>query len=296
MATQLVPLPEVERLSTSVIRILAGNPGKFTLQGTNTYLVGRGTRRLLIDTGEGLPRWPTLLQSVLKDENAVVHEVLLTHWHHDHVKGIPDLLKICPQATVYKHQPSEKVEGQTDIKDGQVFKVEGATLEAFYTPGHAIDHMSFIFREEDAIFTGDNVLGHGTAVFEDLGAYIASLKKMERAVSGRAYPGHGTVIADATGKITEYIKHRQQREDEILRVLRFGRLDVESSQQESPLSLSSWTPIQIVKIIYRDVPESLHVPASHGVVLVLNKLEAEGKVEHDGASGEWRLSAQRPVL
>jgi endoribonuclease LACTB2 len=146
---------------------------------------------------------------------------------------------------------------------------------------------------------GVDVLGHGTAVFEDLGAYIASLKKMERAVSGRAYPGHGAVIANATGKITEYIKHRQQRENEILRVLKFGRLDVEPSQEETALSperLSSWTPIQIVKIIYRDVPESLHLPASHGVVLVLNKLEAEGRVEHDGASGEWRLSTQRPVL
>lgn len=28
MATQLVPLPELERLSASVVRILAGNPGK----------------------------------------------------------------------------------------------------------------------------------------------------------------------------------------------------------------------------------------------------------------------------
>lgn len=83
----------------------------------------------------------------------MVHEVLLTHWHHDHVKGVPDLLKICPQATVYKHQASE---GQAEISDGQVFKVDGATLEAFHTPGHTVDHMSFIFREEDAIFTGDS--------------------------------------------------------------------------------------------------------------------------------------------
>jgi glyoxylase-like metal-dependent hydrolase (beta-lactamase superfamily II) len=91
---------------------------------------------------------------VLKDEKATVHEALITHWHHDHVNGIPDLLRICPQATVYKHQPDD---GQRAIEDGQVFQVEGATLKAFHTPGHTVDHMSFIFEEEDAIFTGDSM-------------------------------------------------------------------------------------------------------------------------------------------
>ncbi|EED17531.1 metallo-beta-lactamase domain protein, putative [Talaromyces stipitatus ATCC 10500] len=289
MATQLVPLPEVERLSTTVIRILAGNPGKFTLQ------VGLGPRRILIDTGEGLPRWATLLQSVLKEENAVVHEALLTHWHHDHVNGVPDLLKICPQATVYKHQPTE---GQTDIQDGQVFKVDGATLKAFHTPGHTEDHMSFIFEEEGAIFTGDNVLGHGTAVFEDLSTYLSSLKKMKDSVSGRAYPGHGAIINDASTKITDYINHRQQRENEVLRVLKFGSVDAKAADTTtpSPERLSRWTPMQLVKVIYKDVPESLHLPASHGVIQVLDKLEAEGKVEHDRVSGGWQLIAQRPTL
>ncbi|KAH8701704.1 putative metallo-beta-lactamase domain protein [Talaromyces proteolyticus] len=292
MATQLVPLPEVERLSASVLRILGGNPGKFTLQGTNTYLIGRGPRRLLIDTGEGLPRWSTLLQSVLTDEKATVHEALITHWHHDHVNGIPDLLRICPQATVYKHQPSD---GQVDIYDGQVFKVDGATLKAFHTPGHAVDHMSFIFEEEDAIFTGDNVLGHGTAVFEDLNTYISSLNKMKVAVSGRAYPGHGAVIGSATAKITDYIKHRQQREDEVSRVLKYGTVDIDRSSP-NPEQVSSWTPIELVKVIYRGVPESLHLPASHGVTLILNKLENEGKVKHEGASGKWSWNTQRPAL
>lgn len=32
MATQLISLPEVERLSASVVRILGGNPGKVSQQ------------------------------------------------------------------------------------------------------------------------------------------------------------------------------------------------------------------------------------------------------------------------
>lgn len=187
---QLVPLPEVERLSASVIRILGGNPGKvrycdsipfgqqvgltstyslpckvcvsiqtrtshshLSVTGTNTYLIGRGHQRILIDTGEGRPTWAERLQSVLSEEKATVHQALLTHWHGDHVKGVDDLLRICPQATVFKHRPDT---GHQDIHDGQVFSVEGATLTACHTPGHTVDHMTFVLEEEDAIFTGDS--------------------------------------------------------------------------------------------------------------------------------------------
>ncbi|KAL4932129.1 putative metallo-beta-lactamase domain protein [Aspergillus undulatus] len=289
---QLVPLPEVERLSASVVRILGGNPGKFTLQGTNTYLVGKGPRRILIDTGEGKPSWATHLKKVLSDENATVHQALVTHWHHDHVGGIPDLLRLCPEVTVYKHQPAE---GQTNIEDGQVFKVEGATLKAAHTPGHTVDHMMLVFEEEDAVFTGDNVLGHGTAVFEDLKAYLDSLKRMQNRVSGRGYPGHGAVVKSATAKIEEYIKHRQQREDEIIRVLRYGKLDV-GDHERSPELKSWWTPLEIVKIIYHNVPENLHLPAANGVIQVLHKLEAEGRVIHDSDSGRWTLNTGKSAL
>ncbi|KAL5355166.1 beta-lactamase-like protein [Aspergillus floccosus] len=292
MATQLVPLPEVERLSASVVRILGGNPGKFTLQGTNTYLIGRGHQRILLDTGEGKPAWAANLKTVLSEEKATVHQALLTHWHGDHVRGLDDLLTICPQARVYKHQPDE---GQNDIQDGQVFSVEGATLTAFHTPGHTVDHMAFVLEEEDAIFTGDNVLGHGTAVFEDLQVYLNSLQRMQNRVSGRGYPGHGAVIENATAKIVEYIQHRQQRENEVIRVLRYGKLDV-AEGETSPERKAWWTPLELVKIIYRNVPENLHLPASHGVVQVLTKLEAEGKVVHDEMSGKWKLETGKSTL
>ncbi|KAI2730248.1 hypothetical protein CBS147332_2100 [Penicillium roqueforti] len=287
MATQLVQLPEVERLSASVVRILGGNPGKFTLQGTNTYLIGRGHKRILIDTGEGKPTWAANLQSVLSEENAIVHQALLTHWHGDHISGLPDLLRICPQAQIFKNQPDST---QTDIQEGQVFSVEGATLTAFHTPGHTVDHMVFMLEEENAMITGDNVLGHGTSVFEDLKTYLSSLHRMrDRVASGRGYPGHGAVIENAGARITEYIKHRQQREDEVLRVLRFGKLDV-ADGESAPEHKQAWTPIELVKRIYRDVPENLHLPASHGVSQVLLKLEDEGRTVHDSDSGKWSLN------
>ncbi|KAJ5379870.1 uncharacterized protein N7496_002298 [Penicillium cataractarum] len=293
MATQLVALPEVERLSASVIRILGGNPGKFTLQGTNTYLIGRGYQRILIDTGQGEQAWAKQLQTVLTDEKATVHQALLTHWHGDHVGGLPDLKRLCPEAQVFKHHPEPEGE-YADIKDGQVFRVEGATLKALFTPGHTEDHMAFVLEEEDAIFTGDNVLGHGTAVFEDLKTYLDSLHRMRDRVQGRGYPGHGAVLESATARIAEYIQHRQQREDEVLRVLRYGKLDVAVGEPE-PEPRRAWTPLQLVKQIYVGVPENLHLPASHGVSLVLAKLEGEGKTVQ-GDDGAWRLVGGRSAL
>ena len=91
---------------------------------------------------------------------------------------MPDLLSLCPDARVYKHTRERSRGGQTGIDDGDVFGVEGAKLRAWWCPGHTEDHVVFVLEDDGegaggegsmSLFTGDNVLGHGTAVFEDLG-------------------------------------------------------------------------------------------------------------------------------
>ncbi|GAM84933.1 hypothetical protein ANO11243_029360 [Dothideomycetidae sp. 11243] len=274
MASTLVSLPEIEKLSPRVIRILGGNPGKFTLQGTNTYLVGTGPSRVLIDTGEGKPAWTSSLKKVLIEENISIERTILTHWHHDHVGGIKDVQSLAPKSFIHKNQPGD---GQTGIKDGEVFKIQGATLRALFCPGHTVDHMGFVLDEEDAMFTGDNVLGQGTAVFEDLKTYMESLEKMQTAFKGRAYPGHGPVIEDGKAKVQEYIKHRMEREQQIVGVLRSTPSDREEG----------WTSMEMVKVIYKEYPEHLHAPAEGSVLHVLHKLEQEGKATQDGQL--WNL-------
>lgn len=280
MVEQLPTLPDIERMSPRVIRVLGGNPGKFSLQGTNTYIIGQGPKRLLIDTGEGRPVWAETIQKVLEDEKVTISDVLLTHWHPDHVGGVTQILELhgAEKPRIYKNQPDL---GQTNYDDGHVFKTEGATLKALHCPGHTVDHMAFILEEEDAMFTGDNVLGHGTAVFEDLASYMDSLGRMEKLFSGRAYPGHGAVIDDGRAKIREYIAHRQQREQEALNVLK----------EEKPGSGEGWESMEMVKVIYKAYPENLHSPAEGSLRQVLKKLESDGSVKKFG-DGSWGLTGK----
>ncbi|KAL6238480.1 hypothetical protein BDW75DRAFT_237368 [Aspergillus navahoensis] len=203
-------------LSGCVVRFLGYNPGSMQLQGTNTYLVGTGRTRILIDTGEGAPQWAVNVTRYLEDHDITISHVLLTHWHKDHTGGVADLLAHDPTITVYKHRPDP---GQQAIADGQTFQTQGATLRAVLTPGHAIDHMCFLLEEENALFTGDNVLGHGYSVAEDLEAYTASLRLMASLKCAVGYPGHGDVIPNLPQAIARYISQRVAREKKIYAVL-----------------------------------------------------------------------------
>jgi glyoxylase-like metal-dependent hydrolase (beta-lactamase superfamily II) len=56
-------------------------------------------------------------------------------------------------------------------------------------------------------------------VFEDLGVYLASLRKQLALRPGRLYPGHGPVVEDGIAKLRDYIAHRARRDAKIMAIL-----------------------------------------------------------------------------
>lgn len=119
-------------------------------------------------------------------------------------------------SSIHKHTPSKT---QQPIEDGQIFKVDGATIRAVHAPGQSNDHMFFILEEEQAMFTGDNVLGHGTAAVEHLGIWMKTLQEMQSHNCIKGYPAHGVDVGNLPAKIKGELAHKNRRERKVLQTL-----------------------------------------------------------------------------
>lgn len=289
-------LPDVDVLSSRVAVALGQNPSAFTGPGTNTYLVGTGESRLLLDTGSGHAEYMPVLEEALARVGCKrIEGIVLTHAHPDHIGGVHSVRAHFGSMPVYKMpwptdrglagpggavspiavtNPDTLAEGPLEsLADGDVIETEGARLRAIFSPGHSPDHLCFMIEEEQSLFSGDNVLGIGTTVIPaesgDLGDYMSSLERLLAEAPREIFPAHGPRIRHGVDKIREYRAHRLARERQVLDALAEGDRDA----------------LSMVRRIYVGYPESLHPAAAQSVTSHLKKLEREGRVRREPEPG-----------
>lgn len=272
-------MPDIARWSERVVVVLGQNPGPFTGPGTNTYVVGTGRSRLLLDSGQGIESYDDLLGQALDEhcDGASLDRIVLTHAHPDHIGGVDRIRERHGELPLDKMPLPDSDRGfeVRPLGDGDVVEIEGATLEAHWTPGHARDHLCFLLREEKVLFTGDMVLGAGTTVIPpdgDLDDYLASLRRLEVLDIERIFPAHGPVIEEPHAKIGEYLAHRALRDEQILEGLEAGLTRTED----------------LVRRIYTDIPEYLHRAAGVSVESHLRRFVKLGRVRRDDEA--WILN------
>src|SRR3954469_15603055 len=233
------------------ILISAGNPSEWTgPTGNNTWLLP-GREPALVDAGVGNPDHVEALAKAL--DGAALARILITHWHPDHVHGLPALRERWKGVKV------------VDIPGDPVPAGDGL-LEILPTPGHAPDHLCFFDREAGDLYCGDLARRDGTIVIParkggDLRAYMASLRLVRALAPRRLLPGHGPIVDDPIGLIDEYLAHRQKREQQILQAMLEGARTVD----------------EIVRRVYPALPASLSEAAADSVRAHLAKLRDEGR-------------------
>ena len=282
------------RLSSRVRRVIARNPGPFTLHGTGTYIVGRG-EVAVIDPGPDLEAHVAALLAAVAGET--VTHILITHTHRDHSPAARALGRATGAPTYgfgphgagavgYGGGAEVEVEEGADrgfapdhrLDDGARIAGAGWTLTALHTPGHTSNHLCYALEEERALFVGDHVMGWSTTVISppdgDMGAYLASLRRCrDRAAAGRDrvhYPTHGAPIAEPARHVGHLIAHRERREAEIASCLAEGAVTVPA----------------MVERIYAGVPRELHAAARRSVLAHLIHMVETGRATCAGAARE----------
>jgi glyoxylase-like metal-dependent hydrolase (beta-lactamase superfamily II)/8-oxo-dGTP pyrophosphatase MutT (NUDIX family) len=254
----------VETHSTFVRRVVAPNPGLMTGPGTNSYIVGAG---------------PVCVFDPAVDDEGYIDElmniadiaaIVVTHRHPDHVGGVKALAERSG-AKVRAYGPEDA--GGVPVRpveDGEVIEVGGVRLRALFTPGHAPDHLCFYFEGAASLFSGDNILGFGTAVISppegNMKTYIASLERLRSLHISRIYPGHFPPLDGGDAIVEGYLKHRNDRNEAIVAAVGSGAGSIE----------------EIVAIVYADVSTELHPIAEHQVQAHLELLEEKGRLFRSG--------------
>ncbi|MGV9641402.1 MBL fold metallo-hydrolase [Streptomyces sp. NPDC003514] len=253
------------------VNVLAPNASLMTLDGTNTWIVSEPDSDLAVVIDPG-PQDEAHLRNVVATAERSGKRValtLLTHGHPDHAEGAMRFAELTG-TRVRALDPALRL-GDEGLGAGDVVTVGGLELRVVPTPGHTADSLCFHLPADQAVLTGDTILGRGTTVVAHpdgrLGDYLDSLRRLRSLTVDdgvhTVLPGHGPVLEDAQGAVEFYLAHRAHR----------------LAQVETAVEDGHRSPAEVVAHVYADVDRSLWPAAELSVRAQLDYLEEHGIID-----------------
>lgn len=240
--------------------VLAPNPGVLTLDGTNTWVLTEpgSAECVVVDPGPLDDRHLQRVLDLVELRGARVALTLLTHGHPDHAESAGRFGELTGSPVRAAGR------GHDGLGDGDRLTVGGLDLTVVATPGHTGDSLSFLLAAENALLTGDTILGRGTAMVAwpqgELTAYLTSLERIEAMTGSREVtqilPGHGPAVPEAAGVVRHYLDHRRERLEQVRAAVAVCGADAD----------------RVVETVYADVARELWPAARLSVLAQLDYL------------------------
>ena len=116
-----------------------------------------------IDAPEAAP-----IIKALEGQGWKLTDILITHHHGDHVGGVAELKQRYGCRVVAPHDKTTKIANVDQrVANGDVVKVGNLLARVLETPGHTLDHISYVFDSDKALFAADTLFSIGCGrVFE----------------------------------------------------------------------------------------------------------------------------------
>jgi hydroxyacylglutathione hydrolase len=272
-------------------RVLAPNPSAMTGPGTWTDILGTG-EVAVIDPGPDIDSHLAAVLAALEPGETVA-AILVTHAHLDHSALAPGLAAATGapilgfgaadsgRSPLMQRLVRAGLRGGGEgidlgfcpdrrLAEGDTVAGPDWALQALHTPGHMGGHLAFAW--EDVLFCGDLVMAWAPSLISppdgDMGAYMASLRRLAGQPWRMLLPTHGAPIPDPSARLAELIAHRQDRERQVLAALAGGPVDLAT----------------LTARVYRDIAPTLLPAARRNALAHLIDLAERNLVVSDPAA------------
>ncbi len=253
---------------------------------TNCFIVGK-KEFVVIDAAAKEQSEQTSFHEFIDSyarKDFVCKAIIITHLHKDHFGGETVLQKHLLEkfgwrVPILAHRLTaeslqDKIKFERFVEDDEIFGLQDEDGKSFelkilHAPGHARGHLCFYDEAFGFLLSSDNVVGADSVLIAapegNMTDYLNSLETMKNLPNLKFLSGsHGAAIFGAKEKIESYIRHRFERERQILEAIETGAKTVR----------------QIVVKVYQKISPELWMLAEKSVEAHLEKLETEGKIQN----------------